>query len=112
MIQSNLKATRRICKVILKYILTLAVAKEGQGKFSIFDFKAREDKVKPILDDDFKVVQIYHNPTRYVKIGYGLSSEVKNTLVNCLWANADFSKMSPCEMPYIQSYCSMPSVEH
>lgn len=111
-IQANLKVARRIRQVILKNILALVVAKEGQGKVNIFNYEAHEDEVKPIPDDDFKVVQLYHNPTRFVKIGYGLSSKVKNMLINCLWSNADFSNISPHEMSDIQSYCSMTSVEH
>lgn len=66
------------------------------------DLGMREDQVIPILDIDFEVVRLDDNPIWSAKIGFGFPFEVRNALIECLWANADLFIISPYEFPIIE----------
>lgn len=54
-----------------------------------------EDEVRPTLNDEFESVQLGEDPSRSVKIGYGLSPEIRSMLIECLQVNINLFSVSP-----------------
>lgn len=52
----NLKITSHIHEVLLKNLLTYPVKEEGSKKVTVFDADRGEDKVRPILKNNFEIV--------------------------------------------------------
>lgn len=81
-INTDLKATRRIWEVTLKKLLTISTVEEkGLGRVKMFDLDAHKAGVRPILDGEFKVIQLDDNPTWFIKIGFKLPYEVKTGMI-------------------------------
>lgn len=90
MINDDLKAVRRIQEVTLKNLfITSEVTEEGSERVNMFDIEAHEERVRPIPDGDFVVVQLDDNLARSVKIRLRLLSEIKTVLIKCIQTNAN-----------------------
>ncbi|KAI5443636.1 hypothetical protein KIW84_012327 [Lathyrus oleraceus] len=87
-INIDLKAARRILEVTLNSLLTTStVSEEGLRRVNMVDLDVRQDRVRPIMDDNFEVIQLDGIPIISMKIGYVLPSDVKTMLIRCLWDN-------------------------
>lgn len=53
----------------------------------MFDLDVCEDEVIPVPNYEFEVIQLGDNPTRWMKIGYGLPFKVKSILIEFLKEN-------------------------
>ncbi|CAL5183272.1 unnamed protein product [Lathyrus oleraceus] len=90
----NLQEARRVGRIIRKDVL----ASEPRGSDE-FGLDARDDEVRPTLDDDFDFVQLGENLATMVKIGLGLFPDVSSMLIKFLRANANIFSISPPDIP-------------
>lgn len=95
LINVDLMEGRHIKEVVLKYIFTFTMVGEKDCVgVNMFNLDASRQEVSPILNKDFEFVQLDNNPSRSVKIRYGLPSEVKSTMIKCLWENMNILVVS------------------
>lgn len=81
-INTDFKAARHNLEGILTNLLTtLEVLEKGSRIVNMVDFDKHEDKVRLILNGDYKVFQLDDNSIGYIMIGFGLPYRVKNTLI-------------------------------
>lgn len=61
----------------------------------MINLDACKEKVRPIPNGEFEVIRFDDNPTRLVKIWFGIPSEVKSSLMN-VFEQTHISLISPC----------------